>query len=95
MVNSKTNLFNLFLWIFAAALILFFLAGLFGQTILAVIFSAIAGVCVLAVITRTRFFERQTVYLQSVKAGEPGWVRAAILAVGILAMLAAVYLFFN
>lgn len=91
--KTSNNLFKLSVGIFIAAVILFFIAGLLGQMVLAVILSVIAGVSVLVAATQTHYFERLCNYLEDGGSRENRWVKVIIIAAGILAISVALYPF--
>ncbi len=92
LLNPPINLFKSSIWTFAIAFVLFLIAGLLGQMLLAVVFSVIASVSVFIAITQTKLFVILNNYLEAhLPARASRWVVVVIVIMGIIALIASLF----
>jgi hypothetical protein len=93
LLNPPVNLLKLSIWTLVVSLILFFIAGLLGQMVLALALSVIAGISVFIAITQTKFFWRVSNYLQvHLVSRENRWTVVVIAVVGVTALIASFFI---
>ena len=74
-------------------LVLFFIAGIFDQMLLAMIFSAIAGVSTFVAITQTKFFWQMNRYLEAhLHTKTNKWVTVVLITIGVTALIASFFI---
>jgi hypothetical protein len=92
LLNPPINLFKLSMWTLAISLVLFVIAGIFGQMLLAVLLSAIAGFAVFIAITQTKLFVKFNNYLKvHLPARADRWIVVVMVVVGITALITSVF----
>jgi uncharacterized membrane protein len=93
LLDPPVNLFKLSIWTLIVSLVLFFMARLLNQTLLALGLSVIAGISVFIAITQTKFFGWVNGYLEAhlTRSGNR-WTAVVLVIAGIIALIASLFI---